>query len=131
MKTIKEVIAPILMSTIWISFSEFVRNEWLLKSYWTKHYERMDLIFPSEPINGAVWGIWALFFSVGIFIIRKRFSKVESIGLSWLVGFLLMWLVTGNMGVLPFGLLFYAVPLSIIEVVLAVYLVSLFSRSSD
>jgi len=39
--------------------------------------------------------------------------------LSWFVGFVLMWVVVGNLGVLPGGLLYVAVPLSLVEAFLA------------
>jgi hypothetical protein len=65
----------LLLATIWISKSEFVRNEFLLKSYWTNHYESMGLGFPSEPVSGAVWGIWSLCFAIAICIIAKKFSN--------------------------------------------------------
>jgi hypothetical protein len=77
------------------------------------------MIFPSEPINGAVWGVWSLLFAIAIFIISRKFNLNETALLSWLVGFVLMWVVIGNMGVLPEGLLLYAVPLSLIEAYLA------------
>jgi hypothetical protein len=57
----KNKIVAILLSTVWISISEFVRNEFLLKSFWREHYEKMGLEFPSEPINGAIWGIWVFY----------------------------------------------------------------------
>jgi hypothetical protein len=84
---IKKTILPVVLATIWISISEFVRNEFILKSYWTDHYEGMGLIFPSEPINGAVWGIWSLCFAIGIYIISQKFSLVQTTLLSWFVGF--------------------------------------------
>ncbi|MEI6140279.1 MAG: hypothetical protein WCP85_13510 [Mariniphaga sp.] len=111
----KKAVLPILLSTIWISISEFARNEFIVKSYWTSHYEKLGLVFPSEPINGAVWGIWSLCFAISIFIIAKKFSLIQTTFLSWFVGFVLMWVVTWNMGVLPTGLLLFAVPLSILE----------------
>jgi hypothetical protein len=123
MKALKQTILPILLAAIWISISEFVRNEFLFKSYWTDHYQTLGLVFPSEPINGAVWGIWSLCFAVAIFIIAKRFPLFQTTLLSWFVGFVLMWISTGNMGVLPFGLLVYAVPLSFLEAFLASYIV--------
>jgi len=119
MKTIKKTILPILMATIWISISEFVRNEFLLKSYWTDHYESMGLNFPSDPINGAIWGIWSLCFAISIFIIAKKFTLIQTTLISWFVGFVFMWLVIGNMNVLPFGILPIAIPLSILEAFLA------------
>lgn len=115
----KKSVLPILLATIWISISEFVRNEFLLKSYWTDHYQTLGLIFPSDPINGAVWGIWSLCFAIAIFIIAKKFSLIQTTFLSWFVGFVLMWISTGNMGVLPFGILLFAIPLSLLEAILA------------
>jgi hypothetical protein len=55
----RKTILPILIATIWISISEFVRNEILVKSYWTSHYESLGMTFPSDPINGAIWGLWS------------------------------------------------------------------------
>lgn len=54
----KRVVLPIVVATLWISVSEFVRNELLLKSYWTNHYESLGTVFPSESVNGALWGLW-------------------------------------------------------------------------
>ncbi len=68
----KKTLLPILLATIWIGISEFVRNEFLLKSYWTGHYEDLGLIFPTEPINGAVWGIWSLCLAIAIFIMQRN-----------------------------------------------------------
>ena len=66
---------PILLSTVWIGISEFVRNEFLLKYYWTRHYEGFGLVFPAEPINGALLGgVWSLCFAIGNFYLLRRFS---------------------------------------------------------
>ena len=119
MKTIKKTILPILIATIWISISEFVRNEFLLKSYWTDHYESMGLNFPSEPINGIIWGIWSLCFAISIYIFAKKFTLIQTTFIAWFVGFVFMWLVIGNLNVLPFGILPFAIPLSILEAFLA------------
>jgi hypothetical protein len=89
----------------------------------------MGLIFPSEPINGAIWGIWSLCFAIGIYIISKKFSLMQTTFLSWFVGFVFMWLVVGNMGVLPFGILYFAVPLSILEAFIATYIIVKLAKS--
>lgn len=123
MKFIKKTILPILLATVWISVSEFVRNEFIVKSYWTTHYESLGLTFPSEPVNGAVWGLWSLLFAVAIFIISRKFSLAQTTLLSWFVGFVMMWVVIGNMGVLPNGLLIYAIPLSFLEAFLASFII--------
>lgn len=130
MNFLKKTILPILLATIWISISEFVRNELLIKSYWVEHYEKLGLVFPSEPINGAIWGIWSLLFAIAIFIIAKKFSLIQTTVLSWFFGFVLMWVVIGNMGVLPDGLLYIAVPLSLLEVFVAAFIIKKLAGNS-
>lgn len=128
MTKIKTRLLPILLATIWISISEFVRNELLLKSFWLDHYQKLGLVFPSEPINGAVWGLWSLLFAISIFIISKKFSLVATTLLSWFVGFVLMWVVIGNLNVLPYGILLYAIPLSLLEAFVAAFIIKKLSK---
>jgi hypothetical protein len=116
-------ILPILIATIWISISEFIRNTFLLHNYWTEHYKNLGMTFPEQPVNGGVWGIWSLCFAIVIFIFSKKFTLIETTLLSWFVGFALMWLVIGNMSVLPFGILYYAIPLSLLEAFLASFII--------
>ena len=130
MKSLKYTILPILLATIWISVSEFVRNEYLVKSYWTKHYQDLGLTFPSEPINGAMWGIWSLLFAIVIYILAKKFTLLRTTILAWFIGFVMMWVVIGNLGVLPYGLLLYAIPLSILESFIAAFIIKKFSLAS-
>ncbi len=125
MKVLKNYFLPVIAATLWISVSEFFRNEFLLKEVWINHYQSMGLVFPSEPVNGAVWGLWSLLFAISIFIISKRFNLLQTTLLSWLVGFLLMWVVTSNMDVLPYDILYYAVPLSLLECYIASLLIFL------
>lgn len=119
---IKKTILPIFFATLWISISEFMRNEFLLKSYWYQHYEKLGLLFPSESINGIVWGLWSFCFAVAIFIFAKRYTLFQTTFLSWFVGFVLMWVVLWNMGVLPTKTLLFAVPLSLLESFLASFI---------
>ena len=130
MKTIKKTILPILLATLWISISEFVRNEFLVKHYWTDHYNSLGLVFPSEPVNGAMWGVWSLLFAIGVFILSKKFTLLQTTLLSWFIGFVLMWVVIGNLGVLPYGMLYYAIPLSLLEAFLASYIIHLFKKKN-
>ena len=120
---LKRTILPTLLATIWISISEFVRNELLLKPFWVEHYQKLGLVFSSEPINGAVWGLWSLLFAISIFIISKKFSLIETTLLSWFVGFVLMWVVICNLNVLPYGILIYAIPLSLVEAFVATLII--------
>jgi len=122
MQTIKKTVIPILLATMWISISEFVRNTFIFNSYWTEHYKDLGLTFPELPINGAVWGIWSLCYAIAIFIFSKKYTLLQTTFLSWFVGFVFMWLVIGNLGVLPFAILPYAIPLSFIESFIAAYI---------
>lgn len=130
MQTIRKTVLPILLATIWISLSEFVRNTFLLRNYWIEHYQGLGLTFPEQPINGAVWGIWSLCFAVAIFIFSKKYTLYQTTLLSWFVGFVFMWLVVANLGVLPLEILFYAIPLSILEAFLATFIIFRFNKSS-
>jgi hypothetical protein len=128
MKYLKKTISPVLLATIWISVSEFVRNELLVKTYWTDHYNNLGLVFPSEPINGAAWGIWSLLFAIAIYIISQKFSLIQTTFLSWFMGFVLMWVVVWNMNVLPDGILIIAGPLSVFEAFVATFIIKKLSE---
>ncbi len=119
----KKTVLPILLATVWISISEFVRNSFLVHTHWVEHFQNLGLTFPEQPINGAVWGIWSLCFAIAIFIISGKFTLLETTLLSWFLGFAFMWLVIGNMGVLPFGILPIAIPLSFLEAFLASFII--------
>ena len=120
----KSKFLTILIATAWIGSSEFLRNQILFTSYWTNHYKNLGLDFPTAPINGAVWGVWSLAFAILIYKINQKFSPTETLIICWAFGFLLMWLTIGNLGVLPYKLLFFAVPLSILEVYVATIIYS-------
>lgn len=119
----KNAIIAILSASVWISISEFFRNEYLLKGIWTSHYEGLGLNFPDEPTNGAIWGIWSIAFACFIFFISRKYSLPQTLWISWLGGFVLMWLVTGNMLVLPLRILPFAIPLSLLETGLAAWII--------
>jgi hypothetical protein len=113
----------ILAAGVWISISEFLRNQFLLIDTWREHYNSLGLEFPEDPINGAIWGIWSFSFALLIWMINRKNSFLTTTLMAWLAGFVLMWIETGNMLVLPFEILTLAIPLSVIEVVLAVWII--------
>jgi len=131
MTTIKKTFLPILLATIWISISEFVRNTFLVRNIWLEHYQKLGLVFPERPINGAVWGVWSLCFAITIFIIAKKFSLLQTTFLSWFIGFVLMWIVIWNMSVLPTGLLVVAIPLSLLEAFLASFIIKKLTHTAE
>lgn len=123
MSTWRYTVLPVALATVWVAVSEFVRNQILFQSWWVEHYRSIGLAFPSAPINGALWVAWSLLFAITVFAVTRRFSRLQSMALSWIFGFAMMWVVIGNLGVLPYRLLIPGVPLSILEAVLAVLIV--------
>lgn len=130
MKYIKHYIVPIFLMTIWVSMFEFVRNQLLFVSYWTNHYQSMGLVFPAKSANGMVWGIWAMVFASLVLVIGKKFTYWWTVFISWIAGFVMMWLVIGNLGVLPYKLLIFAIPMSIAEVMGATWIAKKFSKQA-
>jgi hypothetical protein len=109
----------VLLAGLWVNVSEFFRNELLFKHYWTEHYQSLGMTFPSAPVNGMVWMLWGFLFAWAIYLISRKFDFKQTVQIGWLMGFVLMWVVVGNLGMLPPGILVYAVPLSLLEVAVA------------
>lgn len=116
------MISAILLAGIWINVSEFFRNEVLLKADWLNHYSMLGLQFPSSPLNGMVWVVWGFTLGAAIYSLTRRHTLLQSTVIAWVMAFVLMWLVNGNLGVLPVVILPYAVPLSLLEAWLAAYI---------
>jgi hypothetical protein len=125
----KKTAVPIFVATLWIGLSEFARGSFLLRPYWVDHYAGLGLVFPEKPVNGALWGVWSLLFAVAVYIISRRFTLIQTALLAWFVGFVLMWVVIGNLGVLPRGVMPFAVPLSLLEAFVAAFIVKRLSKA--
>jgi hypothetical protein len=123
MKALRYTVLPIFVAMIWVSLNEFVRNQAVLMSQWVSHFEAMGLAFPAEPINGAMWGVWSLLMAIGVYFYARRFTLLEATGITWFVVFVLMWVSSGNMGFLPFGILPVALPWSVVEAAGTVYII--------
>ena len=131
MNYFKKTVLPVLLAGIWVNLSEFLRNEFLLKEYWTNHYAQMNQTFPSEPVNGIIWMIWGFMFAIVVFILSRKFNLLQTTLLSWFVGFVLMWLVIWNLNVLPIGIMYFAFPLSLLEAFLASWICHKLSPDQD
>ena len=108
-------IMAVILTGIWVNASEFFRNEVILKKYWIDHYQSLGMTFPSEPKNGIIWVAWGFLFAIAIYIISRKFNLIQTTLVSWFMAFVLMWIVTWNLNVLPSAILIYAVPLSLLE----------------
>jgi hypothetical protein len=115
----KKPFLAIIIAGIWITVSEFLRNELLFNSYWVNHFSSLGLKFATLPINGMLWMIWSFILAFIIFNLLKKYSFKETMLISWLAAFVMMWITIYNLQVLPLMLLVFAVPLSIIEVLVA------------
>ena len=102
-----------------MNVSEFIRNELLIKQVWVSGFNEIGLSFPSAPVNGLLWVLWAFIFCAVLAGLTTRFDVLRSTVISWVTGFGLLWIAMWNMGVLPSGLLYWAIPWSLAEVYVA------------
>ena len=108
---------------IWITVSEFLRNEILFKNYWVEHYGSLGLKFATLPINGLLWMVWSFALAFMICKLLEKFSFHETMILAWLSAFVMMWITIYNLQVLPILLLIPAIPLSLVEVIVAGWII--------
>ncbi len=115
-------IVAIMLAGIWVNASEFFRNEILLKKYWVDYYKSLGMTFPSAPLNEMLWVVWGFLFALAIYLISRKFNLLQTTLISWLTGFVLMWVITWNLNVLPVVILIYAIPLSLLEAFIGSYI---------
>lgn len=126
----KRNIGALAVTTLWVNASEFFRNQVLFPDLWVAHYQQLGLVFPSAPVNGAVWGLWGLSFASVLFVLNRFLTWPKAALLGWFVGFAMMWQVLWNLSVLPVRLLPFAAPLSALEALVGSFLVSKLSASA-
>jgi uncharacterized membrane protein len=78
----KKTILPIVIAGLWITVSEFVRDELLFKSYWVDHFASLGLKFETLPINGLLWTVWCFILASVIYRLLQKFSFWETVGLA-------------------------------------------------
>jgi len=115
-------IIAVVVTGIWVNASEFVRNEVLLKKNWVDHYQSLGMTFPAEPKNAMIWVAWGFLFATAIYLISRKFNLIQTALISWFMAFVLMWVVTLNLNILPSAVLIYAVPLSLLEAFIGSYI---------
>jgi len=114
-----KLLLTIILPGLWITFSEFLRNEILFKYLWIEQYKNLNLVFETLPLNGVLWMVWSFGLAFIISEIREKFNTPQTLVLVWIISFPMMWITLYNLQVLPLALLFFAVPLSIIEIYIA------------
>ncbi|MDZ7698454.1 MAG: hypothetical protein U5R49_16520 [Deltaproteobacteria bacterium] len=121
----KKITLAVVISGIWITASEFVRNVVMFKSYWLNKYSALGHPFPSSPINNLLWVAWCFFLAGCTVYLVRKLSFVGAVLITWILGFVMMWIVMWNLSVLPTGLLPVAAPWSFVEVIVAVLIARL------
>jgi hypothetical protein len=124
----KRFLLATLSAGLWIGANEFLRNELLFKSAWIEKYRSLGLRFPSSPVNNALWAVWGFLLAAVIVHLVRRRKLAETILIAWTLAFALMWIVIGNLGVLPFALLPVAVPWALFEVAGAAFIAARITR---
>jgi hypothetical protein len=119
MKYLKNIVLPILLTGIWINFSETLRWVFFVEPYWVEYYQNLNLTFPTGLINNIIWMIWGFSFAAIIFIISRKFTLLQTTLLSWFVSFVMLWIILWNIEMLPIGYLWFVIPLSLIEAFIA------------
>jgi hypothetical protein len=69
-----------------------------------------------------MWIAWGFLFAMAIYLISRKFNLIHTTLISWFVAFVLMWIVTWNLNVLPIAILIYAAPLSLLEAFIGSYI---------
>ncbi len=119
----KKAFLSITPAGLWITASEFLRNELLFKSYWVDHFRTLGLTFETRPLNGFLWMVWSFLLAYLLFRLLAHLRLGHAVILAWLAAFVMMWITVYNLGVLPLKLLFAAVPLSLLEAAVAAWIV--------
>ena len=127
MDNFRKIFIPIIVTGIWVNISETVRWIFLIKAFWVKHYNNMNLVFPNNPINGMVWMVWGFLFAAAIFILSRKFKLLQTTFLSWFIIFVMLWIVLWNVNMLPMGMLVFVVPLSLFETFIGALICKKFS----
>ena len=119
----KKAVLWVTLAGLWITASEFVRNQFLFKRLWIDHFRSLGLAFETKPLNGILWMVWSFLLAYLLFRLLAHLRLGHAVILAWLAAFVMMWITVYNLGVLPLKLLFAAVPLSLLEAAVAAWIV--------
>jgi hypothetical protein len=123
-------VLAVALAGVWVNLCEFVRNQILFLPQWQAHYRDMGLVFPSQPVNAVLWVVWSFLLAGMAFAISRRFGLWQTTFLTWVMAFIMMWVVIWNLSVMPPGILPIAVPFSFLEVFGAVFICRKLAQTS-
>jgi hypothetical protein len=115
----KRSLISIIAAGLWIACFEFLRNEIIFKHLWVNHFRVLGLEFKTLPLNGMLWVMWSFIMAYILHALLEQFSFLKAMILAWLACFVMMWIVVYNLQALPLLLLTAAIPMSVLELVIA------------
>jgi len=118
MKNYKTAIWHIIIISLWINIAETLR--WILfsQSHFMEHYQRLNLVLPFGPIVLILWLLWGILLSVVIYTISKKYTLLQTVGIIWIMAYLMVWIALYNLNVLPVSMLWLVIPLSFINIII-------------
>jgi hypothetical protein len=130
---IKHFVLTTLIVSIWVNISEVFRYFVIVKPMMQEYLAMLPGAIPMNWTVFAIWGIWdTILTSLVVFIywlVAQRFgnnlmSTIISATTSWALFFLLFWLGMVNMGLSPISVALIALPLSLLEMIVASWILS-------
>jgi len=109
----------VLLVALWINFSGTARWMLFAKQRFDALYRGRGMEFPNTLANNILWVLWGVLAAVLVVFLSRKFSMLQTFGLSWLAAFAMHWIVLWNVAALPLGLLWIAIPWSLAEVFIA------------
>jgi hypothetical protein len=110
----------VVLVAIWINFSGSVRWMLFARPRFEALYKGMGLEYPNTPLINILWMVWGVLAAVLVVFLSKKFTMLHTMVLSWLVIFVMTWIVQWNSAVFPLALLWIVVPWSLFEIFVAV-----------
>jgi hypothetical protein len=130
---IKHFVLTTLIVSIWINISEVFRYFIIVKPMMQEYLAMLPGAIPMNWIVFAIWGIWdTILTTLVVFIYwlvaqcfgNNLMSTIISATTSWALFFLLFWLGMVNMGLSPISVALIALPLSLLEMIVASWILS-------
>lgn len=113
----------ILAAAVWISLLEFLRDQYFVQSYRIEQNQLHGFMYREEPLMGSASGIWSLFLAIFIFLMTRKLNQWHATIAAFTGCVLLMWIINGDLRVLPARLLLFALPLIVLESFMAVWII--------
>lgn len=113
----------ILAAAVWLSLLEFLRDQYLVQSYRIEQNQLHGSMYREEPLMGSAAGIWSLFLAIYIFLVTRKLGNWYATIAAFSGCLLLMWVINGDLRVMPVRLILFAIPLILLESFIAVWII--------